>query len=238
MLNAVPDYARYTPPGDEQQEISGAGRGRRNGQDGEPNLDWADEESARLDEIERRERAAAVAAEAEAEANAARRFASEAEAKLWNEAETSAAIPTDAVTLIVTGTVIQENIRNEIDDPATTSVCEAGLGVDVDEQSAETGASEVNRTPVEVREPIAGAGIALTPDGEAERLADGLTGLVPVILTEPVERENVRNEIGKRLMAVDGPGSQTPATVGPGSQTPATVGPGSQTSATVLLDAH
>ena len=55
-------------------------------------------------------------------------------------------IPTDAVTLIVTGTVIQENVRNEIDDAAATSVCEAGLGVDVDEQSAETGALEVNRT--------------------------------------------------------------------------------------------
>ncbi len=52
MLNAVPDYARYTPPGDEQQEISGAGRGRRNGQDGEPNLGWAYEESARRDETE------------------------------------------------------------------------------------------------------------------------------------------------------------------------------------------
>ncbi len=120
MLNAVPDYARYTPPGDEQQEISGAGRGRRNGQDGEPNLGWAYEESARRDETERREHAAAVAAEAEA--NAARRAAAEREAKLRNEAETNAAIPTDAVTLIVTGTVIQENVRNEIDDAATT-VC-------------------------------------------------------------------------------------------------------------------
>ncbi len=84
--------------------------------------------------------------------------------------------------------------------------------MDVDEQSPETGALEVNRTSVEVREPIAGAGIALTPDGEAVRLADGLTGLVPVILTEPVERESIRNEIEERLMAVDGQGAQTPAT--------------------------
>ncbi len=234
MLNAVPDYARWKPPGDEQQEIRSAGRGRRNGQDGEPKLDWAYEESARRDEMERREHAVA----AEAEANAARRFAAEAESKLRNEAETSAAIPTDAVTLIVTGTVIQENVRNEIDDAATTSVCEAGLGVEVDEQSAETGALEVNRTSVEVREPIAGAGMALTPDGEAEGLEDGATGLVSVILTEPVERENIRNEIEERLMAVDGPGSQTPATVGPGSQTPATVSPWLQTPATVLLDAN
>ena len=45
MRNAVPDYARYTPPGDEQQEISGAGRGHRNGQEGEPNLDWAYEDT-------------------------------------------------------------------------------------------------------------------------------------------------------------------------------------------------
>ena len=87
MRNAVPDYARYTPPGDEQQEISGAGRGHRNGQEGEPNLDWAYEDSARRDEMERRELEPAVAAAAEAEANDAR--GAEAEAKLRNEAETT-----------------------------------------------------------------------------------------------------------------------------------------------------
>ena len=66
---------------------------------------------------------------------------------------------------------------------------------------------------MELREPIAGAGMALTPDGEAEGLEDGATDGVPVILTGPVERENIRNEIEERLMAVDGPGSQTSATV-------------------------
>ncbi len=128
MREAIPDYARWKPPGDEQQEISGAGRGRRNGGDGEPNLAWAYEESARLDEMERRERAAAVAAAAEAEANAARRAEAEADAKLRNEAETNALKPADGVTLIVTEAGKEENVRNEIDGSGQSWDCDAGLG--------------------------------------------------------------------------------------------------------------
>ena len=143
MRNAVPDYARYTPPGDEQQEISGAGRGRRNGGDGEPDLAWAYEESARRDEMERREREAAVAAAAEAEANAARRRRgrSRRDAAKRSRGQTLS-IPADGVTLIVTGTGTEENVRNEIEGAGTSWECDAGLGLDVVDESAGIAALE------------------------------------------------------------------------------------------------
>ncbi len=196
MLNAVPDYARYTPPGDEQQEISGAGRGRRNGQDGEPNLGWAYEESARRDETERRELAAEVAAAAEAEANAARRFA--AEAKLRDEAMTDVALPTDAVTLVVTGTRAQENVRNEIDGSGGSWDCHAGLGLEVIVQGGEGGALEPDPVSEGTEQRMDGWGLEYKPCDQTGSQAEERSDVDSVILTEPVERVNVRNEIEGR----------------------------------------
>ncbi len=70
MRQAVPDYAHWRAPADESGQTGGVGRGRSSFE--HPNLSWAYEDSARVDEMERRERAAAVAAVAEAEANVAR----------------------------------------------------------------------------------------------------------------------------------------------------------------------
>ena len=42
---------------------------------------------------------------------------------------------------------------------------------------------------------MVGGGLALKPDDQAETQADEPNDVDPVILTEPVERENIRNEI-------------------------------------------
>ena len=121
MRKAIPDYARWRAPAEEAEQTSSGSQGQ--GCDlHEPDVAWDCEDSARVHEMERRERAAAAAAVAEAEANAARRYAAEqAEAKLWNEARTTAALAADDVTLIVMETGAQENIRNEIGDAELAS---------------------------------------------------------------------------------------------------------------------
>ena len=147
---------------------------------------------------------AAAAVAAEAEVNAARRAAAEAEAKLRNEAETNAAIPTDAVTLIVTGTVIQENVRNEIEDSGRSWEYDAGLGLEVDDESAGIGAlgQDLAREGDEQR--MDGGGLEYERCDQTGSQADEPSDVDPVILTEPVERGNVRNEIeGGELVSAE-----------------------------------
>ncbi len=191
MLKAVPDYARWKPPGAEQQQTSEiAGRGRRSNQAKEPDLAWAYEASREMAEMQRRAEARVereIAAEqAEAEAR---------EIEPQNEAMTSADELAKAVTLIVTGTGERENVRNEIDGVGGSWVCDTRMGVDVVEQSEGGGALEPDPASEGAVQPIDGGGLELKPDDQAGAGVDKPTDDVPVILTEPGERESIRNEI-------------------------------------------
>jgi hypothetical protein len=191
MLKAVPDYARWKPPGAEQQQTSEiAGRGRRSNQAKEPDLAWAYEASREMAEMQRRAEARVereIAAEqAEAEAR---------EIEQQNEAMTSADELAKAVTVIVTGTGEQENVRNEIDGVGGSWVCDTGIGVDVVEQSEEAGTLEPGPASEGGELQIDGGEMELKADDEAEIGVERPTEFDPVILTESTERENVRNEI-------------------------------------------
>ena len=130
MLKAVPDYARWKPPGDEQQQMSEiTGRGRRSNQDKKPSLAQAYEASTEMEEMQRR-----AEARVEREIAAEKAEALAREIKRQNEATTSDREPADGVTLIVTGRGTEENVRNEIDGAGRSWECEAGLGLGVMER--------------------------------------------------------------------------------------------------------
>ncbi len=148
-------------------------------------------------------RAAAVAAVAEAEANAARRYAAEqAAAKLQNGATTSADLPADAETLIVTETVEQENIRNEIEGAGRSRAGDGGEGLEVSEGRANSGGTELCGANAVIETPNDGEAREFEVDDQVSTQVAQSTDGVPVILTEPVEQGNVRNEIGDEELAL------------------------------------
>ena len=156
-----------------------------------------------MKEMERRERAAANAAVAEAEEYVARRYAAElAAAKLQNEGTTSADLPADAETLIVTEAGEQGNIRNEIEGAGRSWAGDAGDGLDVSEGRANSGGPELDganavtetTSDVEARE--------FKVDDQVSTQVIQLTDGVPVIVMEPIEQGNVRNDIGEEELAL------------------------------------
>ena len=104
-------------------------RRSKNNRDMRMVMDADHEASTEMEEMQRR---AEARVEREIAAEKAEALAREIERQ--NEATTSADVPVDGVTLIVTGTGTEENGRNEIDGAGRPWEYEAGLGLEAIER--------------------------------------------------------------------------------------------------------